>query len=108
MGIFGEFSTQKRVRQPTLGELVDKYFTDKYLVKEINTYLAVRRQQHNLPTRISFEEQLRLLKTYPENERIEQVKKSVLGGYRSLCYPRKEKYEKPQKAEVEKILEVGF
>nr|DAT40250.1 MAG TPA: hypothetical protein [Caudoviricetes sp.] len=108
MGIFGEFSTQKKARQPTLGELVDKYITDKYLAKEINTYITMRRQQHNLPTKISFEEQLKLLLTYPENERIEQVKKSILGGYRSLCYPPNKSYEKPQKAKDDKILGVAF
>ena len=108
MGIFGNFSNNKKETRPTLASLVDKYFMDGKLVEEIHIYLAMRRQQHDMPARISFEKQLELLATYPEDERIKQVQKSILGGYRSLCYPRKGKYKNPQKAVAENILEVGF
>lgn len=113
MGIFGKFnSTEKKEKRPSYHEMILKYFPEEKLLQAIiEKYLAMRRERNDLPAKISFEEQLKLLTTYPECDRIKQVEKSILGGYRSLCYPRikKEEFTPIKKEKKERIItEVAF
>lgn len=111
--IFGKFSStpEKKEKLPSYREMIEKYFPEEKLLQAvIEKYLAMRRERNDIPAKISFEEQLKLLTTYPKHDRIEQVEKSILGGYRSLCYPLKKKEVKEIKKEKKEriIMEVAY
>lgn len=108
IGIFGDFTKQEKKKQPTLFDMAVERFKDPYLLAMIEKYIQMRRERHDLPARTSFEAQLKLLEEYEPQDRFKQVELSILGGYRSLCYPRKTKVVKiedyvKKKKEKEKI-----
>ena len=116
MGLFGDFSTDKKekVKGVSLKEMARDKFDNPLLLAEIDKYLDMRIQMNDRPTKISFKAQLDLLESYPPEERVEQIEKSILGGYRSLCYPMKKKvvsissYVKRKKEKEKIIMTRGF
>lgn len=114
MGLFGDISklrakpvvskTQhesKKKKQPTLVQLAEEKFgKDRKLIMWIEAFLDQRREAHLLPTRLSWIQQLDFLEGWPEEEREEQVRKSIACGYRSLAYQYKGN-KKPSKVKSE-------
>ena len=88
MGLFGNYSfNEKPKKEPNLLQMAELMFgKDNVLMGEIKNYLASRRQQHNLPTRISWKMQLEILQDIPENERANQVRNCTIKGYRQMAY----------------------
>ena len=94
MGLFGDYSFNepKKKKEPTLVQMAENIFgKDKNLMGEINNYLASRRQQHNLPTKISWKMQLEILEEIPEQDRAKEVRNCTIKGYRQLAYKRTNK-----------------
>ena len=114
--LFGDFSTDRKEneRSPSLKRMAREKFDNPLLLAEIDRYLDMRIQMNDRPTKISFKAQLDLLESYPPEERVEQIEKSILGGYRSLCYPRKNKvvdintFVKRKKEKEKIIMTRGF
>ena len=83
---------EKKKKQPTLIELAqEKFGDDKQLMMWIEGYIEQKREQHTMPTRLSWVEQLTTLEKHPKNERIKEVRRCIAGGYRQLAYEPKYK-----------------
>ena len=115
IGIFGDFDKdKKRSRSTTLKDMAREKFDNPLLLAEIDRYIDMRAERNDRPTKISFKAQLDLLESYPPEERVEQIEKSILGGYRSICYPRKNKvvdintFVKRKKEKEKIIMTRGF
>ena len=94
MGLFGTFSfNEPKKKDPTLVQMAEAIFgADRDLMGEIKTYLASRKQQHNLPTKISWKMQLEILQDIPEQERADEVRNCTVKGYRQMAYKKDRKY----------------
>ena len=88
MGIFGDFenSRPKKKKQPTLIEMAEDRGLSSLVLSKIEMFLNVRREKHDIPSRTSFKEQLDLLETLSEEEQINSLRKSIMAGYRCMCY----------------------
>lgn len=93
MALFGKVKinfglSDKPVRkEPTLYEMAnEKFGKDKRLMMEIDLFLAQKRRIKQLPSRIAWGYQLNLLEKYPEEQRLEQVMRSIRHDYRSIAY----------------------
>ena len=88
MGIFGDFENTrpKNKKQPTLIEMAEERGFSPLVLSRIEMFLKVRREKHDIPPRTSFKEQLDLLETLSEEEQITQLRKSIMAGYRCMCY----------------------
>lgn len=112
--LFGGMSaTPKKAKKPTLMEMATESFAgETALLNEIARFIKSRKLARCLPTTISFESQLELLAKYPREERVKQVKNSILCNYRVLCYEPKEKKQPEQpvvsKQKPENISDVVF
>ena len=63
---------------------------DKELLTELTLYLKSRKQQHNLPSKVSWEMQMNLLKNYPQSKRVSSVHTATLRGYRQVAFADKQ------------------
>lgn len=102
--LFGGMSaTPKRAKKPTLMDMATEAFAgETTLLNEIARFIKSRKLARCLPTTISFESQLELLAKYPREERVAQVKNSILNNYRVLCYEPKNKQKQYQTEPVTK------
>ena len=79
--------TVKKEKQPTLLELAEEKFgTDRKLMMWIEGFLAQKREAHIMPTRLAWIQQLAILEEWPENQRIEQIQRSITNDYRAIAY----------------------
>lgn len=88
MGLFGDFTVNEPIKkQPTLIEMaVNKFSDDKQLLEELKLYLRSRKEQKNMPTKVSWEMQLTLLEMVPMQKRASQVHTATLRGWRQIAY----------------------
>lgn len=124
MGLFGDISSiraksivssthrkSRKKSQPTLIQLAEERFgKDRKLMMWIEGFLEQRREAHLLPTRLAWVQQLDYLEDWPEEDREEQVRKSIACGYRSLAYQYKgNKKKAPQvKSEYQEEEEILY
>lgn len=83
--LFGDFSIE-RPKRISIYKLANCYFSDKELLDALSKYLASRKQQCNLPSKIAWEAQLKLLEKMPEGRRLAQVQNAILRGWRSIAF----------------------
>ena len=90
MGLFGDYTfNEPKKKDPSLVQMAENLFgKDNNLMKEIKNYLASRRQQHNLPSKISWKMQLEILEEIPEQDRVNEVRNCTIKGYRQLAYKK--------------------
>lgn len=87
MCLFGDFSDEKPKKSLTLIEMVELSFgDDKDVVKALLDYLASRKQQHNMPSKIAWEKQLEMLKQVQPQDRATMINNSTMKGYRQIVY----------------------
>lgn len=111
MGLFGNFSfNEPPKKEPTLIQMAKNLFgTDTKLMLEIENYLASRRQQHNMPTKISWKMQLEILQEIPEQDRANEVRNCTIKGYRQIAYKKDKVQQNVSRAKKEiHIVNQGF
>lgn len=93
------FKTAKekpKEKEPTLLELAEEKFGDnRRLIMWIEKFLSQKRQIRQLPSRLAWQEQLKILESHPEAEREKEVRRCIAGDYRQIAYEYKpKKYKK--------------
>lgn len=89
MGLFGDFTiteTRKRVKPTLIDMAVSRFSDDRQLIEEIKLYLRSRKEQRNMPSKVSWEMQLTLLEKVPMQKRANQVHTATIRGWRQIAY----------------------
>lgn len=91
MTLFGNLKTKEPKKRETLIDVSKRILgtDDLELINELNLYLKSRRQQHNAPSKVSWEMQMNLLKNYPQSKRISSVHTATMRGYRQVAFEDK-------------------
>ena len=110
---FGMTSMSKNNSEISLLDMAkEKFGEDKRLMMEIELFLSQRRKARQNPSRLAWGHQLQLLESYPKEERLQQVMRSIRNDYRSIAYERKEESRnevKREKADENNIrFDLGF
>lgn len=86
MCLFGDFKSKPDTKKMTLLQMAEYLFDDNEVIKAIKDYLASRKQQHNLPSKVAWEKQLNMLLKVQPNDRARMVENSTVKGYRQIVY----------------------
>lgn len=98
---FGMSSASKSINEPTLLEMAEEKFgKDKRLMLEIDLFLAQRRKAKQNPSRIAWASQLQLLEKFPQEDRLDQVMRSIRNDYKCLAYESRLPEKKPAYSDV--------
>lgn len=84
MGIWKFDDAQKK--KPTLMEMATERGFSPLVLSNIEMFLKARREKHDIPSRTSFKMQLDDLAKLGEDEQLAQLRKSIMAGYRCMCY----------------------
>lgn len=80
-------TSEKKEKEPTLKELAEEKFgEDRNLIMHLETFLHEQSKKKQLPTRLAWSMQLKLLEKFPKEERAKQVVSSIMKGYRAIAY----------------------
>lgn len=92
MALFGDIKPKEPKKRENLIDISKRILgtEDKELLTELTLYLKSRKQQHNLPSKVSWEMQMNLLKNYPQSKRVSSVHTATLRGYRQVAYADKQ------------------
>ena len=92
MALFGDIKQKEPKKHEKLIDISKRILgtEDKELLTELTLYLKSRKQQHNLPSKVSWEMQMNLLKNYPQSKRVSSVHIATLRGYRQVAYADKQ------------------
>lgn len=91
MALFGDIKPKEPKKREKLIDISKRILgtEDKEVLTELTLYLKSRKQQHNLPSKVSWEMQMNLLKNYPQSKRVSSVHTATLRGYRQVAYADK-------------------
>ena len=92
MALFGDIKPKESKKREKLIDISKRILgtEDKELLTELTLYLKSRKQQHNLPSKVSWEMQMNLLRNYPQSKRVSSVHIATLRGYRQVAYVDKQ------------------
>lgn len=86
MCLFGDFKPKQDNKKMTLLQMAESLFSDKEVITAIKDYLASRKQQHNMPSKVAWGKQLEMLLKVQPNDRARMVENSTIKGYRQIVY----------------------
>ena len=86
MSLIKGMSKDKPKRKSSLLQMVTIMFEDVKVVKALEDYLASRKEQHNLPSKVAWEKQLQMLLKVEPADRANMVESSTIKGYRQIVY----------------------
>ena len=95
--LFGTFYSLEKEKPLSLVEMVTNRYSNKELVIALLEYLAGRKEQRNLPSRIAWGKQLTLLDRNFKSDvdKIKQVETATIRGWRQVAYDNSQ--QSPQK-----------
>lgn len=110
MALFGDIKPKEPKKREKLIDISKRILgtEDKELLTELTLYLRSRKQQHNLPSKVSWEMQMNLLKNYPQSKRVSSVHTATLRGYRQVAYADKTQPSRNTGSNSYKIVAEGF
>lgn len=110
MTLFGEYEIEGVKKQPTLQQMCkNKFPNDSTLIEALLKYLTSRKQLRNLPSKIAWEEQLKLLGEMGEKDRLISVEKATINGWRSVAFKDyNKKYTPPNEKIIKKDIKESF
>lgn len=110
MTLFGDIKPKEPKKREKLIDISKRILgtEDKELLTELTLYLKSRKQQHNLPSKVSWEMQMNLLKNYPQSKRVSSVRTATLRGYRQVAYADKTQPSRNTGSNNYKIVAEGF
>lgn len=89
MSLFGTFYSVEKEKPLSLKEMTTSRYSNKALVNALLDYLKGRKEQKNLPSRISWAKQLDLLdRMKTDEEKIKQVETATIRGWRQIAYDK--------------------
>lgn len=86
MGLFGNFETINKKPKLSIYDMAESYFDDEDLLGMLKKYLMSRKEQRNLPSKISWETQLQWLLKVPVDKRVNQVETAIVRGWRQVAF----------------------
>ena len=86
MGLIKGMSKEEPKKKLSLVQMITTMFEDTKVVDALKDYLASRKEQHNLPSKVAWEKQLQMLLKVEPADRANMVENSTIKGYRQIVY----------------------